>query len=56
MRSPLAPLLYIGRLILWIPPLTPIGIWRSLRHHRKKGVRQAEARTRAILAEREASS
>jgi hypothetical protein len=35
----MAPLFWLGRVALWILVL-PIGIWRSLRHHRKKGVRE----------------
>jgi hypothetical protein len=34
-----APLTWLGRVFLWTF-LLPIGIWRSLRHHRKKGVRE----------------
>jgi hypothetical protein len=39
MRVFVAPFFYIGRILLWILIL-PIGIWRSLVHHRKKGQRQ----------------
>lgn len=31
---------WLGRMILWLPPLTPIGIWLSLRHHRWKAKQQ----------------
>jgi hypothetical protein len=39
MRALVAPFFYIGRILLWIFIL-PIGIWRSLVHHRKKGHRK----------------
>lgn len=40
MRTIMAPILWVGRVLLWVF-LLPIGIWRSLRHHRKKGTRKA---------------
>lgn len=40
MRTILAPVFWLGRVTLWIL-VFPIGIWRSLRHHRKKGQRNA---------------
>lgn len=39
MRTLLAPVFWLGRVTLWIL-VFPIGIWRSLRHHRKKGQRK----------------
>lgn len=45
-RKTTSPLTWLGRVILWIPPLTPIGIWRSLRYSRKKGERRAVAAVR----------
>lgn len=36
---------WIGRVLLWIF-LLPIGIWRSLVHHRKKGQKRAVAEMR----------
>jgi hypothetical protein len=30
---------WLGRMTLWVL-FFPLGIWRSLRHHRKKGVKQ----------------
>lgn len=56
MRSILAPLTWLGRVILWIPPLTPIGIWRSLRYSRKKGERRVEKRIEKRLGDRESDS
>jgi hypothetical protein len=55
MRSILAPLTWLGRVILWIPPLTPIGIWRSLRYSRKKGERRVEKRIEKRLGEQRQS-
>lgn len=40
MRALTAPLFWLGRVALWILIL-PVGIWRSLVHHRKKGQRKA---------------
>lgn len=31
---------WIGRVLLWLF-LFPVGVWRSLRHHRKKGEKRA---------------
>ena len=35
---------WLFRMVLWVPPLTPIGIWLSLRHHRWKGERRMLAK------------
>lgn len=35
---------WLGRMILWVPPLTPIGIWLSLRHHRWKARMETDRR------------
>jgi hypothetical protein len=48
----MAPFLWLGRVLLWIV-FFPIGIWRSLRHHRKKGERNMEKRMGKMLDERE---
>jgi hypothetical protein len=55
MRIVMAPFLWFGRVLLWIIFL-PIGIWRSLRHHRKKGERRMEKRMEEMLAERDRTS
>lgn len=52
MRILTVPLFFIGRILLWVF-LLPIGIWRSLVHHRKKGERRTEQRMEKMLAERE---
>jgi hypothetical protein len=39
---------WIGRMLLWVF-LLPIGIWRSLVHHRKKGTKKAIAEMRKEL-------
>jgi len=49
LRRTTAPLFWLGRVILWVPPLTPIGIWRSLRYSRKKGERRAVAKVKREL-------
>lgn len=36
---------WIGRVLLWVF-LLPVGIWRSLVHHRKKGQKRAVAQMR----------
>lgn len=33
---------WLFRILMWIPPFTPIGIWLSLRHHRWKAKQQTE--------------
>lgn len=38
-------LTWIGRVFLWVF-LLPVGIWRSLVHHRKKGQKRAVAEMR----------
>lgn len=45
MRTLLAPVFWLGRIALWVF-LFPVGVWRSLRHHRKKGTRKAVAQMR----------
>lgn len=35
-----APVFWLGRVLLWVF-LFPIGVWRSLVHHRKKAQRRA---------------
>lgn len=52
MRTILAPFFWLGRITLWIV-FFPIGIWRSLRHHRKKGERRVEKRVEKMLADRD---
>lgn len=52
MRTVLAPVFWLGRMTLWVL-FFPIGIWRSLRHHRKKGERRTAKRVERMLAERE---
>ena len=42
----MAPILWLGRVILWIVFL-PLGLWRSIRH----GKKQSERRSAALLAE-----
>lgn len=44
----MAPVFWLGRITLWILVL-PLGIWRSLVHHRKKGERRMEKRMEKIL-------
>lgn len=48
MRALFAPLFWAGRILLWMFIL-PIGIWRSLRHHRKKGERRVLAKVEKRL-------
>lgn len=45
---------WLGRVFLWVF-LLPIGIWRSLVHHRKKGEKRAVEAMRRELDRREAS-
>lgn len=45
MRVILTPFFFLGRISLWVLFL-PLGIWRSLVHHRKKGQRNAVAEMR----------
>lgn len=52
MRLLFAPILWLGRIFLWIV-LFPIGVWRSLRHHRKKGERRTIRKVEKMLDERE---
>jgi len=44
---------FFWRIIWWVPPLTPIGIWMSLRHHRWKGQQKTERRMRQMMEEQE---
>jgi len=39
---------WIGRVLLWVF-LLPVGIWRSLVHHRKKGTKKAVEQMRKDL-------
>ena len=39
---------WLGRMFLWVF-LLPVGIWRSLVHHRKKGTKKAVAQMRKEL-------
>lgn len=48
----MAPLFWFGRVLLWVF-LFPIGVWRSLRHHRKKGERRTQKQLERMLAERD---
>jgi hypothetical protein len=48
----MAPFLWLGRVLLWIVFL-PLGIWRSMRHHRKKGERNMDKRMEKKFAERD---
>lgn len=41
----MGPFTWLGRMILWIV-FFPLGIWRSLRHHRKKAENRAVRRMR----------
>ena len=45
MRTLLAPFLWLGRVLLWIVFL-PLGLWRSIRHGKKK----SEQRTAKLIA------
>jgi hypothetical protein len=51
-RTIIAPIFWLGRVLLWIVFL-PIGIWRSLRHHRKKSERRTVKQVEKMLDERE---
>jgi hypothetical protein len=42
---------WMGRVLLWVF-LLPVGIWRSLVHHRKKGERRAVETMRRENAKR----
>lgn len=53
MRRALTPVFFLGRVLLWIV-FFPVGIWRSLVHHRKKGERRAQEMMRRELDRREA--
>lgn len=44
----MAPIFWIGRIFLWIVFL-PLGIWRSLRHHRKKGERRTVKKVEKMM-------
>jgi hypothetical protein len=52
MRTMLAPFTWLGRVLLWIL-IFPIGVWRSLRHHRKKGERRSAQKMEQLLKERD---
>lgn len=45
MRLLLAPFTWFGRVFLWVF-LFPVGVWRSLRHHRRKAEDRAVKRIR----------
>lgn len=51
MRTLLAPVFWLGRVTLWVVAF-PIGVWRSLRHHRKKGERRSQERLERELRDR----
>lgn len=51
MRLLTAPFTWLGRIFLWVF-LFPIGVWRSLVHHRKKGERRAVEAMRKDAAKR----
>lgn len=53
MRTLLTPVFWLGRVLLWIV-FFPLGIWRSLVHHRKKGQRRTEEAMVRELDRREA--
>jgi hypothetical protein len=55
MRTLMAPFTWFGRVLLWIF-LLPVGIWRSLRHHRKKGERKTLVKIEKMMEERERKS
>jgi fatty acid desaturase len=46
----MAPVYFLGRILLWVF-LLPVGIWRSLVHHRKKGQRKAVEEMRKEMRE-----
>ncbi len=46
MRTIMAPVFWLGRVLLWICFL-PLGLWRSIRHGRK----QSEKRQARLIAE-----
>jgi fatty acid desaturase len=48
----MAPFTWLGRVLLWVF-LFPVGVWRSLRHHRKKGERRSTKQMEKMLDERE---
>lgn len=48
MRILIAPFTWLGRVFLWVF-LFPIGVWRSLRHHRRKAENRAVKRMRSEL-------
>jgi hypothetical protein len=52
MRPLLAPVFWLGRVLLWIVFL-PVGIWRSLSHHRKKESRKTLKKVERMMEERE---
>ena len=52
MRILIAPFTWLGRMLLWIF-VVPIGVWRSLRHHRKKGERKTMKKVEKMLEERD---
>ena len=43
---------WFGRMLLWIF-LLPVGIWRSLVHHRKKGTKKAVEQMRKAIEKRD---
>lgn len=48
-RALLAPVFWVGRIALWIF-LFPIGVWRSMVHHRKKAQRRTMKQVREETA------
>ena len=54
MRTVLAPVFWLGRVLLWILFL-PLGLWRSIRHGKKKSEqRQAKLIGEELKRDREA--
>jgi hypothetical protein len=45
----MAPLFWLGRVLLWIV-FWPIGLWRSVRHGRRKSERRQQEAFREELA------
>lgn len=54
MRVLTAPFTWFGRVLLWVF-LLPIGIWRSLVHHRKKQHRKTMREVEKVMAKQRES-
>ena len=52
MRLLIASFTWLGRMLLWIF-VYRIGVWRSLRHHRKKGERKTMKKVEKMIGERD---